>query len=141
MSSRINHLAVFVSAIAFYVLGWIWYDMLFGHAWMALTGRPQQSASSMAGPLAGGFLLCWFLAYALSITLGDSGKDNPVRHGAEHGGFIGLGVFGSMLALNYVYEGRGLELWLINTGYVVIGMAMIGAIMGAMRKKEVAATA
>jgi hypothetical protein len=30
-------------------------------------------------------------------------------------------------------------LWAINTGYVVVGMAMMGAIVGAWRAKAVAA--
>jgi len=139
MGSRINHLAVFVSAIAYYVLGWLWYDLLFGRAWMALTGHVQTSASQMAAPLAGGFLLCWFLAYVVGIALADSGNPSPARHGAEFGVFVGLGVFGSMLALNYLYEGRSLTLWLINAGYVVVGMAMMGAIIGAWRKEAAAA--
>jgi hypothetical protein len=140
MGSRINHAAVFVSAVAFFVLGWVWYDLLFGRAWMALTGHAQMAASQMTLPLAGGFLLCWFLAYIIGVALADTSNPNPGRHGAEFGIFMGLGVWGSMLAMNYLYEGRGLELWLINTGYVVAGMAMMGAIIGAWRNKEAAAT-
>lgn len=141
MSSRINHLAVFVSAIVFFVLGWLWYDVIFGRAWMALTAHQQIPASNMAVPLAGGFLLCWFLSYVVGFALADTSNPNPMRHGAEFGAFMGLGVFGSMLAMNYLYEGRGLELWLINTGYVVVGMAIIGGIIGAWREKAATAPA
>ncbi len=141
MGSRINHVAVFVSAIVFYVIGWLWYDLLFGHAWMALTGHVQTSMSNMTGTLAGGFLLSWFLAYVIGIALADTTNPNPGRHGVEFGVFMGLGVFGSMLALDYLYEGRGLLLWLINAGYVVVGMAVMGGIIGAWRKKDVPAAA
>jgi small-conductance mechanosensitive channel len=133
MNSRVNHVAVFVSAIAFYVLGYVWYDLLFNRTWMALTGHTPIPASQMTMPLAGGFLLCWFLAYVIGVALADTTNPNPGRHGAEFGIFMGLGIWGSMLALNYLYEGRGIALWLITTGYVVIGMAMMGAIIGAWR--------
>jgi hypothetical protein len=142
MSSRINHVAVLVSAIAFFILGWIWYDLLFGRAWMALSSHvAPTSASSMAPMFVGSFILGWALAYVIGIALADTSNPNPGRHGVEFGIFMSLGVFGTMLGLEYIYEGRGLALWAINTGYVVVGMAMMGGIIGAWRKKEVAAAA
>jgi hypothetical protein len=137
-----NHVAVFVSAIAFFILGWIWYDLLFGRAWMALSGHvATTSASSMTPMFAGSFILGWVLAYVIGIALADTANPNPGRHGIEFGFFMGLGIFGTMLGLEYIYEGRGFTLWAINTGYVVVGMAIMGAIIGAWRKREAPATA
>jgi len=141
MSSRINHMAVFASAVVFFVLGWIWYDALFGHQWMALTGIAQKSAPAMGPALGATFVLEWVLAYVIAIALADTTNPNPARHGAEFGVFMAIGVFGTMLGVNYVNEGRGLELWAINTGYVAIGMGLMGAIVGAWRKKAVSAAA
>jgi hypothetical protein len=140
MPSRINHLAVLVSAIVFFLLGWLWYDALFGRTWMALTGHVATTAP-MTSLLVTGFLLGWVLAYVVGIALSDTTHPNPARHGMEFGIFMGLGVFGSMLALDYLYEGRSFALWAINTGYVVVGMAIMGAIVGAWKKREVSATA
>ncbi len=141
MSSRINHLAVFVSAIAFFILGWVWYDALFGRIWMSLAGHTVSSTSGMTPMFVGSFILGWALAYVVAIALADTTNPNPARHGIEFGIFIGLGVFGTMLGVMYIYEARPLALWAINTGYVVIGMAIMGAIAGAWRKKAVAAAA
>lgn len=142
MSSRINHLAVFVSAIAFFVLGWIWYDMLFGRLWMSLSGHvATTSVSNMMPMFVGSFILGWAISYVIAIALADTTNPNPGRHGMEFGVFMGLGVFGIMLGIMYIYEGRPLALWAINTGYVVVGMAIMGGIIGAWRKKEAAATA
>lgn len=139
MSSRINHLAVFVSAIAFFVLGWVWYDLLFGRTWMALTGHAQTSVGNMMPLFAGSFILGWALAYVIGIALADTANPNPARHGVEFGIFMGLGVYGTMLGLDYLYEGRPIALWAINVGYVVVGMAIMGAIVGAWRTKAAAA--
>jgi hypothetical protein len=87
----------------------------------------------------GSFVLGWALAYVIAIALADTTNPNPARHGLEFGVFMSLGVFGTMLGLDYIYEGRPLMLWAINTGYVVVGMAMMGAIVGAWRAKAVAA--
>jgi hypothetical protein len=136
MSSRINHLAVFVSAISFFVLGWIWYDALFGRLWMSLSSHiATTSPGNMLPQFIGSFILGWVLAYVVAIALADTSNPNPARHGIEFGFFMGLGIFGTMLGLNYIYEGRTFALWAINTGYVVAGMALMGAIVGAWRAR------
>jgi hypothetical protein len=136
MNSRINHLAVFVSAIAFFVLGWIWYDALFGRLWMALSSHlAPTSPGNMLPQFIGSFILGWVLAYVVAIALADTSNPNPGRHGIEFGVFMSLGIFGTMLGLEYIYEGRSFTLWAINTGYVVVGMAIMGAIIGAWRTR------
>lgn len=141
MNSRINHLVVFVSAIAFFLLGFVWYDALFGRLWMSLTGHVAASAGNMTTMLVGSFILGWALAYVTAIALADTSNPSPARHGIEFGVFMGLGVFGTMLGVQYIYEGRNFELWEINVGYVVVGMAIMGAIIGAWRKSPISATA
>jgi hypothetical protein len=37
MPERLNHLAVFVAAIAFFLFGWVWYT-IFATPWKALVG-------------------------------------------------------------------------------------------------------
>ncbi|HKU68366.1 MAG TPA: DUF1761 domain-containing protein [Candidatus Baltobacteraceae bacterium] len=142
MRSRINHSAVFVSAVAFFVLGWLWYDALFGRLWMSLTGHTgTASAASMMPQFIASFVLGWILAYVIAIALDETADPNPARHGIAFGVFMGLGVFGTMLGVMYIYEGRPFALWGINAGYVVVGMAIMGAIIGAWRKSAVAAAA
>jgi hypothetical protein len=116
----------------FFVLGWIWYDLLFGRLWMSLSQHvAPTSPSNMIPQFAGSFILGWVLAYVIAIALADTSNPNPARHGIEFGIFMGLGIFGTMLGLEYIYEGRTFTLWAINTGYVVVGMAIMGAIVGA----------
>jgi hypothetical protein len=135
-------MAVFVSAIAFFVLGWIWYDALFGRIWMSLSAHTSPtSAANMLPQFIASFILGWALAYVIAVALADTTNPSPARHGIEFGVFMGLGVFGTMLGLEYIYEGHPFALWAINAGYVVVGMAMMGAIVGAWRKNAVAAAA
>ena len=39
------------------------------------------------------------------------------------------------IALNYAFEMRGVTLWTINSGYVLVGLTLAGAIIGGWRKK------
>ena len=47
---------------------------------------------------------------------------------------LALALIGSTLAQNYGFEARPLSLWLINAGYMIVGMAIMGAIVGHWRK-------
>ncbi len=46
---------------------------------------------------------------------------------------MGAGIGAAILAQNYVYESRSFRFFLINAGYVVIGLALMGAIVGAFQ--------
>jgi hypothetical protein len=141
MASRINHLAVFVAAIVFFVLGAAWYMSPLGAIWAAQMGKAAANMSAMTSQFIISFLLDWLLAYVIGIALADSANPRPARHGIEFGVFMGLGIYGTMTLMNYVYEGRSFTLWLINAGYVVIGMAIMGAIVGGWKKRAVSAAA
>ena len=55
--------------------------------------------------------------------------------GAKAGATLALALIGSTLAMNYGFEARPLSLWLINAGYMVVGMTIMGAIIGHWRKQ------
>ena len=141
MASRINHLAVLAAAVVFYILGAAWYMSPLGAIWMSQLGKTQTGMSGMTPQLAISFLLDWLLAYVIAIALADSSNPRPARHGIEFGIFMGLGVYGTMSLANDLYEGRSFTVWLINAGYVVIGMAIMGAIIGAWKKGTVSQAA
>jgi hypothetical protein len=47
----------------------------------------------------------------------------------------GVCIFGAMLANLYSFEARPIALMLIDGGYGIIGFALTGAIVGAMRAR------
>jgi hypothetical protein len=55
--------------------------------------------------------------------------------GAAAGAILSLALIATTLAMNYGFEARPLSLWLINAGYMVVGMTLMGAIVGGWRKK------
>ena len=137
MRTPINHIAVFVSAIVFFALSFVWYTLLFGKAYMdqitAMTGKPagMPAGSSMTMPLIETFLLGWFLSYVIAMALGMRPDPNPRARGFGFGLFIGIGVFSSMTLMGVVWGGLSFGLWAINAGFVTVAMAIMGYIMGA----------
>jgi hypothetical protein len=129
MSNRINHIAVFVAAIVYFLFGWLWYSILFSHQWATFVGTPMMSPPPVS-MLVESFLLGLILAYATAIALSRRPEDLNVGQGVSFAMFMGLAIYGSQTLNNALYEGRPIGFWLLNTGYVVIGFAIIGAIIG-----------
>jgi hypothetical protein len=133
VSNRINHIAVLVAAIVYFLFGWLWYTLLFSHQWAEFVGKPTM-ATPPPSLLVESFLLGLILSYATAIALSRRPEDLNVGQGVSFAMFMGLAIYGSQTLNNSLYEGRPIGLWLLNTGYVVIGFAIIGAIIGGWRQ-------
>jgi Protein of unknown function (DUF1761) len=135
--SAINHVAVCVAGIVQFLLGAGWYTLL-GPAWMEGIGKTEAQLQAEHGhsPLPYIIALGAALVVAYAIgwllpRLGPPSAGSGVRVGAT----LAIALIGSTLAMNYGFEARPLSLWLINAGYMVVGMAIMGAIVGHWRKR------
>ncbi|MBV8154287.1 MAG: DUF1761 domain-containing protein [Candidatus Eremiobacteraeota bacterium] len=134
---RVNWWAILVSAIVFFALGALWYGVLFGAAWktaMGSAGAYAQTGGVTPYPFVVSFVMAFFLAYGVARVLSWRGDRNPTR-GLIIGASLGLLIFGTMTWMDYAFEMRGPMLGFINVGYVVIGMAIQGFILGAWRPR------
>src|SRR5205807_4092938 len=71
----VNYLAVLVSAVAIFVLGWLWYSpLLFFKPWMRLRGKDPEAAMANpkmpVGKLVVELARCLILAYAVAELAG-----------------------------------------------------------------------
>ena len=132
-----NHVAVIVAAVVFFALGAVWYTALSG-PWLAGIGRTMEDMAKQSGgspmPYVIGFLAVLVMCYTLNSLLNRLG-DTTAASGAKVGAFIALGFVAANIALNYGFELRGVTLWTINSGYVLVGLTIAGAIIGGWRKK------
>jgi|SRR5579872_2736289 len=130
MPERINHLAVWVAAIVYFLWGWLWFTV-FGKPWTAMVANP---APPSAGLYATSFILGLILAYGTAMALTRRPEDQTVQQGISFAIFMGIILFATQSLNGYLYEGRPIALWLIDAGYVIIGFAIIGAIVGGWKK-------
>ena len=132
-----NHFAVVVAAIVFFALGAGWYTVL-SRPWAAGIGKTMEQIERDGGgsmlPMAMGFLAILVMCYTLNSLLNRLG-DTTAGSGAKVGAFVALGFVAANIALNYAFESRGVTLWTINSGYVLVGLTLAGAIIGGWRKK------
>ena len=132
-----NHFAVVVAAAAFFALGAGWYTVL-ADPWAAGIGKTmeqlQKDTNGSALPMVMGFVAILVMCYTLNSLLNRLG-DTTAAGGAKVGAFVALGFVAANIALNYAFEVRSITLWTINSGYVLVGLTLAGAIIGGWRRK------
>jgi Protein of unknown function (DUF1761) len=133
---KTNYAAVIVSAIVYWLLGAVWYVVLFNKSWTALEQISEQQMRS-ANPILPhviSFALDLVIAFVLAQLCAWRSANTAAR-GASLGIFVWLGFVGPITLTTYVYELRPLQLFAINQFYPLVGLALIGAILGAWTKK------
>jgi len=133
---RINWLAVIVGAAIFYFFGFLWYGLLFGKQWVALEGNIQMAAGG-ATPIIVSAVVALVVSFGVAVALSHD-DDRTAAHGAQFGVFFGVFFLSSFMLQGNFYEGKPLMLWLINAGYAVIGLVILGLLHGAWKKAPAA---
>ena len=133
---KTNYAAVFVSALAYWILGALWYGLLFNKPWMALENISMESAKAMNPvlPYVVTFALNLLIAFVLAqICIWRSA--NSAARGAALGILLWIGFVGPVTFTTYMYEMRPMQLFAINEFYPLVGFCLMGAILGAWTKK------
>ena len=133
---KTNYGAIVVSAVAYWMLGALWYGVLFGQRWMALEGITMEQAKSMnpALPYAITLVLNLLMAFVLAqLCLWRNA--NTAARGAAIGVLLWIGIVGPIVFTTYMYEMRSKELFAINEFYPLVGLCLMGIILGAWTKK------
>jgi hypothetical protein len=134
---KTNYAAVFIAAIAYWLLGALWFGVLFGKPWMALENISIEEAKTMNPvlPYIVSFVLNLLIAYLLAqICIWRNA--NTIGRGASVGVLLWIGFVGPITFTTYMYEMRPKELFAINEFYPLAGLVLMGAIIGAWTKKS-----
>lgn len=130
---KVNWLAIAAATVVGFFIGFLWYALLFDAMWMDLTGiTPEMiEGTSMAMTMGISILVTFIAAWGLAVLIG---KASSASNGMMTGVFVSLFFVATMLAQNYVYSLNPLGLWLIDAGFIVVMFAVMGAVIGMMKK-------
>ena len=155
---EINFLAILAAAASALLIGAIWYNpKVFGNAWArsAEMTEAKMRGGNMAKIFILAFIFAFLLAFALQFitihqtgALGMVGGDPSVakpsfqafmddygnafrtfKHGALHGTIAGVLIALPILGTNALFERKGAKYILINSGYWIVTMAVMGGIV------------
>lgn len=153
-----NFLAILVSACVPILVGFLWYNpKTFGNTWMREAEMTPEKMKSGNMPvifiitLVISFVLAFFVQQltihqmgAYQLMGGDPTLAKPsyeafmadygnafrtFKHGALHGVLAGVFLFFPVIAINGMFERKSWKYILINSGYWVISLTIMGAIV------------
>lgn len=127
---EVNWLAVFAAAVSSFVLGGVWYSVLFAKAWQTAAGLSdaQIKSGNPALIFGGSFVLALIASASFAVFLGS--EVDPMT-GALYGLTAGLCCVAASFGINYLFERKPLGLFVINGGYHTLQFTLIGLILGA----------
>lgn len=133
---KTNYAAVVVSAVAYWLLGAVWYGFLFSKPWMALEHITDAQAQSMSPvlPYVVTFVLNLLIAFVLAQICAWRSANTAAR-GASVGILLWIGFVGPITFTTNMYEMRPTELFAINEFFSLVGLCVMGIIIGAWTKK------
>lgn len=130
MELALNPLAIALAALSTFVIGGLWYSLLFAKQWQRLAGVTDEQLKTGAPRIfIGSFLLSIVMAVSLAAFIGGGG----VGFGLFAGLASGLTFVAAAFGINYLFERRPLGLFAINASYNVVAFTVMGLILGAMQ--------
>lgn len=123
--SEINWLAVLVAAIAYFMLGAIWYSKaLFAPKWAALVGidmnNPNKS-KGLAKMMVGSFVLIAIACIGIAMLVYRIDQPAIVSSGLKLGAITGICFATTAVSISFIYESRPTALYFIDCGYHLVG--------------------
>jgi hypothetical protein len=129
-SVDLNWGAIIVAALVPMVLGVLWYSpALFAEPWMRAVGRTREELTGAAV----GYMLSAVAALLMSYTLARIvrwAEVDDLWNGALVGLLAWVGFVATVLAVTTYFGGRPRALWVINAGYQLVALVVVGAIHG-----------
>jgi hypothetical protein len=130
MSIPTNFLAVIVAALVNYVIGAIWYGVLFRSAWQKLSGSGEMNVTALSVILGliGAFLMSFVLHHALFFA-NEFLKTSGVGGGLMVGFFNWIGFIAPVTIGDVTYQKKPFTFWLLNNAYWLISLLLMGIIL------------
>lgn len=130
----VNYLAVLVAAVVMMVIGMMWHGPLFGKTWAKLSGVSEEKMRSggMARRIGISFIGWLLMSYVLQHAIVFAGKYlglSGIQAGLIVGFFNWLGFIAPVLMAPVLWEGKSWKLWLINSGYFLVSLLVMGIIL------------
>ena len=127
----LNLWAILVAALSAFLVGGVWYSVLFGAAWKRANGFSTDPPAAGARVFLISFLLSLVMAFNLAMSLNDA--KTTLAWGATAGFLAGFGWVAMGIGIVSLFERRPWTYVLVNGGYLTVALTLMGAILGAWR--------
>jgi hypothetical protein len=134
---HLNYLAVLVSAVAAFMIGGLWYEVLFKKTWVAAHGISPERMAEMkkrgrAMPFIGNILANIVTAAALAVLISYLNLHFPMQ-GAKLGFLVWAGFAAMISLIANLYSDTKISGFVVDASYQLVYLVMMGAILTAWR--------
>ncbi len=134
LHNQINYLAVLVCAVIALGIGAFWYSHMFlGKVWVASLDKSEDELKKDFKPLKAysiSFLSELVLAFVLAMIMSYAGVSTP-EEGIKVAFMAAIGFIATTMTVNFLFEGRTFQQFVIDGGYHFIVLLINGLILGA----------
>jgi hypothetical protein len=128
-----NWLAILCAGAAYWVLGYVWYSLLFGKMWAEelrrhCGDRPSPSPAEMGAKLVGTFISNLIAAGAMVYLFRRTGIAD-MSHALRLGAAAGVGFSATAITMAYIWESKPTKIWFIDAGYNIVGCLLLAVIL------------
>jgi len=124
----INYLAVLVSSVIYYFIGFLWYSVLFADTWKKETGIPDTAAKPASGALIGQFASTLLFTLGVAIVLKLQGT-NGVTGGLVTCALVTVFFVIPIHSGNLFFTGKK-KLFLLDVCERALGSLTVGIVLG-----------
>ncbi len=131
---------ILAATIAFYMVGFLWYGIVFNDQWMVANGIAEAAAKAHAeqmGPMmyVGGLVVTLAQVLGLAYILNHASASLLVTC-AKIGAIIAVLIALPLMAYSVLYEGRSLNALWLDLGHILIGYIIACAVLSFFRGKD-----
>jgi len=133
-------LGILAATVVFYLLGYLWYGVLFSDAWMAATGMSEADATAIAEKLGvmmwvGGILITFLQVLGLAYILNQSSA-SVLGTCAKICAIVAVLIALPIIMYGHLYEGYPLNGVGVDFGHMLVGYVLVGIVLSFFRGKD-----
>jgi hypothetical protein len=130
MICNLNYVHILVATLAYFIIGSLWYSLLFGKVWSQMLGivPTEEDKKKMPMMFSVTFALNFIIVVATACVLFFV-SPTTVMAAVKVGLLLGGGFVFTTIAMSYMYSRRSFKLTLIDTGYHVFAICVTSVIL------------
>lgn len=130
--AELDWIAILLSTFVAGGLGAFWYSpQAFGEAWLAELGRERDELGPAGPAIAGSVASCFVAAVTMAMLI--TGLEAwGIARGLGVGALVGFGIVAMTMLSQALFESWSLRFYLIQAGYRVVYLLLMGALYGAL---------
>ncbi len=128
VSPPINYLSVLIAAVVSFLLGGLWYNLLFGKTWERLNRVKMGVGKPRWALLLANFVIALIIAWTLAHTLIYAGAVTLID-GLFVTFFTWLGYFAVTTLGAFLWQGKPFRSYLIDAGFWLINLILMSIVL------------